>query len=62
MPASTRPDASDTELYRLYDRLDRLEELLEDLAELGVRSADEIEATVIALNEQIDALEAADGA
>ena len=46
------------ELYEHYAELDRLEELLEDMNELGVSSLEEIEARMLLLNEQIDALEA----
>lgn len=46
------------ELYEHYAELDRLEELLEDLNELGISSIQEIEARMLLLNEQIDALEA----
>ena len=46
------------ELYEHYEELDRLEELLEDMNELGVSSMEEIEARMLLLNEQIDALEA----
>lgn len=48
----------DEALYALYDELDRLEELIEDMTELGVRSLEDAEARIAALNEQIDALEA----
>jgi uncharacterized small protein (DUF1192 family) len=46
------------ELYEHYEELDRLEELLEDMNDLGVSSIEEIEARMLLLNEQIDALEA----
>jgi hypothetical protein len=51
----------ESEIFRLYDLLDRYEELLEDMAELGVTSTEEAERRITELNEQIDALEAADG-
>jgi hypothetical protein len=51
---------SDSELYRLYDLLDRYEELIEDMAELGISSVAEAEQRIAELNEQIDALEAAE--
>jgi len=46
-------------LFALYDRLDRIEELLEDMAELEITSRTGAEATLLALNEQIDQLESA---
>jgi hypothetical protein len=49
----------DSNLYGLYDRLDRLEELLEDMAELGVTSRDDVERMIRELNEQIDSFEGA---
>ena len=48
----------DEALYALYDELDRLEELIEDMNELGVRSIEEAEARIAALNEKIDEFEA----
>lgn len=48
-------------LYRLYDMLDRYEELLEDMADLGVTSADETEKRIAELNQQIDSLETPEG-
>jgi hypothetical protein len=51
---------SDSELYRLYDLLDRYEELIEDMAELGISSVAEAEQRIAELNQQIDALEAAE--
>ena len=51
---------SGSELYRLYDLLDRYEELIEDMADLGVNSTDEVEKKIAELNEQIDVLESAD--
>lgn len=51
---------SGSELFRLYDLLDRYEELIEDMSDLGVTSSDEAERRIAELNEQIDALEAAD--
>ena len=49
------------DLYALYDQLDRLEELLEDMADLGVTSAAEVEQRLAELNERIDAAEAVEG-
>lgn len=46
------------DLYEHYEELDRLEELLEDMNELGISSIEDIEARMLVLNEQIDALEA----
>lgn len=60
MPKSSPSGASEEELYRLYDLLDRFEELLEDMADLGVRSVEEIEARLTQLNAEIDAAENAD--
>jgi hypothetical protein len=45
----------------LYEELDRLEELLEDMLELDVRSIEDIERRMEALNEAIDEFEAGDG-
>jgi hypothetical protein len=50
----------ESELYRLYDLLDRYEELLEDMSELGVASSEDAERRIDELNNQIDALEAAE--
>lgn len=54
MTASKQP-SPDVEALLL--RLDRLEELLEDMEELGVRSADEVEAEIQRIGEQVDELE-----
>jgi len=51
---------SDSELYRLYDLLDRYAELIEDMVELGISSVAEAEQRIAELNQQIDALEAAE--
>jgi hypothetical protein len=61
LATSTSGSGSDADRYALYDELDRLEELLEDMAALGVTSADEAERRIAALNDRIDALEAAEG-
>ncbi len=44
--------------YDLYQELDLLEELLEDMIAVGVRTVEEAEARIEALNVAIDALEA----
>ena len=48
---------SEARLFALYERLDRIEELLEDMTDLEITSRTEAEATLLALNEQIDQLE-----
>jgi|tagenome__1003787_1003787.scaffolds.fasta_scaffold11639810_1 hypothetical protein len=55
------PKPSDEKrLFDLYARLDRLEEVIEDLHDLGVASIAEAEQAIIALNEEIDAIEGPD--
>jgi uncharacterized small protein (DUF1192 family) len=58
---SPDPDpAPDADRYALFDELDRLEELLEDMIALEIRSMDELEQRIEALNARIDAAEAVD--
>jgi hypothetical protein len=59
---STPKTGENADLYALYDELDRLEELLEDMSELGVTTAAEVERRIEELNERIDAAEAAEDA
>lgn len=54
------PKPSDeSKLFDLYARLDRLEEVIEDLHDLGVASIAEAEEAIVALNDEIDAIEGA---
>lgn len=54
--AKRSPDpAPDGARYALFDQLDRLEELLEDMMSLDIRSIDDLEQRIEALNAQIDA-------
>lgn len=48
--------STDADLYALLDQLDRLEELLEEMAELGVASREEIEHRITDLHIQVDHL------
>jgi uncharacterized small protein (DUF1192 family) len=60
MPKRSPDPAPDADRYALFDQLDRLEELLEDMIALEIRSMDELEQRIEALNAQIDAAEAPD--
>jgi uncharacterized small protein (DUF1192 family) len=60
MPKRSSDPAPDSDRYALFDQLDRLEELLEDMIALDIRSMDELEQRIETLNDQIDAVEAAD--
>ena len=54
----TKAPTPNQRLFELYSRLDRLEELIEDMDELGVTSRDEAEQMTIALDAEIEELEA----
>ncbi len=49
--------SSDDRRFDLYLRLDRLEELLEDMAEAGVHSEEDIVERIEAINRELDELE-----
>ncbi len=54
----TKAPTPNQRLFELYSRLDRLEELIEDMDELGIASRDEAEKLTIALDAEIEELEA----
>jgi uncharacterized small protein (DUF1192 family) len=60
MPKRSPDPAPDADRYALFDELDRLEELLEDMMAMGIRSVEELEQRIEALNDQIDTVEALD--
>ncbi len=60
MPKRSPDPAPDPDRYALFDELDRLEELFEDMIALEIRSMDELEQRIEALNARIDAAEALD--
>ncbi len=55
MPKRSPDPASDGARYALFDQLDQLEELLEDMMALDIRSIEDLETRIEALNAQIDA-------
>lgn len=57
MPKRSPDPAPDGERYALFDQLDQLEELLEDMIALEIRSIEDLEQRIEALNAQIDAAE-----
>ena len=61
MPPRTVPtgDAESDDLYLLLEELDRLEDLLEEMADLGVTSREEVEQRMTALNVRVDELSGA---
>ena len=61
MPPRNVPtgDAESDDLYLLLEELDRLEDLLEEMADLGVTSREEIEQRMTALNVRVDELSGA---
>ena len=60
MTVSDESKNREERLFERYLELDGLEELLEDMAALGVRSAEDAAARIEQLNFDIDNLEAAD--
>ncbi len=55
MPKRSPDPAPEGARYALFDQLDQLEELLEDMIALEIRSIDDLETRIEALNAQIDA-------
>ena len=55
MPKQSPDPAPADARYALFDQLDQLEELLEDMMALDIRSIDDLETRIEALNAQIDA-------
>ncbi len=55
----TTGDAESDDLYLLLEELDRLEDLLEEMADLGVASREEVEQRMTALNVRVDELSGA---
>jgi hypothetical protein len=61
MPPQNVPTggAESDDLYLLLEELDRLEDLLEEMADLGVASREEVEQRMTALNVRVDELSGA---